>query len=161
MVFSRGALVRRAPKRLGLVSASCGLVAVLFIVLGWGGLIFVIGGVVVPAWAVSVVLCATSLVLAVIDGRTRAKLRDQGVLRETPRPYVLAAYALISLATVGCVFAMLGDAVYSATYKVLTPVAPDGCMAVVREASFFVAGQGEVYAVHPLASIFHEAWFPV
>jgi len=122
---------------------------VVFIALGWGGLIFMIAVVVVPAWAVSVFLCAASIVLAVIDGRTRAKAQGREVLRKTPRPYGFAAYALVSLAAVGCVFAVLGDVVYGATYTVLTPVAPNGCTAVVRETSFFNTGEGEVHAVHP------------
>lgn len=57
--------------------------------------------------------------------------------------------ALITLGVAGSVLAFVGDAVYSTTYTLLRPTGPDGCQAVVREASFLVAGQGQVYAVHP------------
>lgn len=148
MESSRHVAVQSAVRRLGLLIAFCGLSAVVLIALGWSGLIFVLGGVVIPIWGISVVLGVTSIALALFDRRIRAKLNDQGGLRETSRPRVFAVKALISLGVTGCVLAMLGDAAYSATYTVLTPAGSDGCQAVVRETSFFMAGQGEVYAVH-------------
>jgi len=134
------------------VTAFCGLSAVVLIALGWSGLIFVLGGVIVPAWGIGFVLCLISLVLTPFDRRIRAKLNREAGLSKSSWPRAFTAQAFISLGILACVLAILGDTAYSATYTVLAPAGPDGCQAVVREESFLMAGRGEVYAVHRLAS---------
>ncbi|MFH0248478.1 hypothetical protein ACG5V6_09655 [Streptomyces chitinivorans] len=39
------------------------------------------------------------------------------------------------------------DLILNVEYRVLRPAGPEGCTAVVRETSFLVIGNGEVYAV--------------
>ncbi|MEC5181962.1 hypothetical protein RCH07_003334 [Arthrobacter sp. CG_A4] len=150
MGLRRNVASHRARGRLRLAAVFCGLPAILLIVLGWFGLIFVIGGVVVPALTISTVLSAAAVVLAVLDRRNRTKAKDRAPFRNFPWPSVFAVQVLIFLAVAGCVLAILGDASHSTKYRVLTPAGPDGCQAVVLEGSFFIAGRGEVFAVHPL-----------
>ncbi|GAA2177775.1 hypothetical protein GCM10009784_29600 [Arthrobacter parietis] len=142
---------RFVVERLVPVIAFCGLSAVVLLALSWGGLIFVIGDVVVPAWVISAVFCVMSLVFALFDRRSRVKLQRKqegsGSLRKS-RPRVFTAHVLTTLGVAGCVLAIVWDVAYSVTYTVLTPAGSDGCQAVVREASFLMAGGGEIYAVH-------------
>ena len=150
MELSRNVTSHSLRGRLRLAAVFCGLPAILLIVLGGFGLIFVIGGVVVPAWTISTGLSAAAVVLTVVDRRNRAKLEDRAPFRDSPWPSVFAVRVLIFMAVAGCALTILGDAAYSTTYRVLTPAGPAGCQAVVREGSFFIAGRGEVFAVHPL-----------
>lgn len=148
MGFSRSVAIHPAQRRFRRASAFCGLSAILLIALGWSGLILVVGGLIIPPWIVGSVLCGISVVLAAINRRIRIGLEDQ----ESPqarRSTGSFSRALITLGIAGSVIAFLGDAAYSTTYTLLRPTGPDGCQAVAREASFFVAGQGQVYAVLP------------
>ncbi|MEU2181948.1 hypothetical protein [Streptomyces thermolilacinus] len=50
-------------------------------------------------------------------------------------------------AVLGTAWGVVDDLASNVKYRVLRPAGPGGCTAVVREASFLVIGNGEVYAV--------------
>ncbi|MFV2118338.1 hypothetical protein ACE14D_07780 [Streptomyces sp. Act-28] len=50
-------------------------------------------------------------------------------------------------AALGTAWGAVGDLTSNVEYRVLRPAGPGGRTAVVREASFLLAGDGEVYAV--------------
>lgn len=138
----------RGP-RVRFASVLCSLVALLLVVLGWRGLIFVLGTFVLPPWVVSAGLCGVSVILTVVDRRLT---RSEDTPETSPgRNHIALVRRLTTaLAVGGCVCAFVGDATLSATYTVLGPSASNGCRAVARESSFLMAGRGQVYAVHPV-----------
>jgi hypothetical protein len=129
-------LLRRA-------ATCCLLLAAVTAVANVGGLVLVIAGGVLPAWAVSAMLLAGSLALVLIcrhAARGGSKTRRNALVSLLHR-LVVFGVGLSSLT------GALGD--LSATYHVLEPAGPNGCRAVVREYSFLFAGSGAVYAVGP------------
>jgi hypothetical protein len=54
---------------------------------------------------------------------------------------------LIVTAALGTTWGAVDDLISNVEYRVLRPAGPGGCTAVVRETSFLVTGNGEVYAV--------------
>ncbi|MEU1486178.1 hypothetical protein [Streptomyces sp. NPDC005752] len=120
---------------------------VLAAVAGWSSLIVVVGGQVIPAWVVGSSLLVISLILAGVH--TVRKLGAADDKAPIPRPGLrhLVLGLLAAAAGLGCVFGAVSDLAGGADYRVLRPVGPDGCVAVVRETSFLKASDGVVYAV--------------
>lgn len=145
---SRSVDIDHVRRRLRRVSTACGVSAVVLVVLGWSGLMFAVGGVVIPPWATAGVLCGIAIVLEVISRRNRGGPEDQPATRERSRMGNLQLVGII-LGFVGAILALLGDAAYGATYTLLNPTGPGGCQVVARETSFWMSGEGQVYAVHP------------
>ncbi|MBN0048431.1 hypothetical protein JS756_30885 [Streptomyces actuosus] len=113
----------------------------------WSSLLLVVQGRVIPGWGVSAVLLALSLALR--RALTRAhRPTDASRLRQKPTTWVRAGNRLLIVtAVLGTAWGAVDDLVSDAEYLVLRPAGPGGCTAVVRETSFLVIGQGEVYAV--------------
>lgn len=149
MTSSRRLAGNPTKLRVRFASALCSLVALLLVVLGWSGLIFVLGALVLPPWLVGAGLCGVSVVLSVVNRRLALGEDDQ---EASPGSHhtALVRRVTTTLAVGGCVFAFLGDAAVGATYTVLEPSASNGCRAVARESSFLMAGGGQVYSVHPV-----------
>lgn len=116
--------------------------AVLAGAIGWTDALAVVGGQVIAAWKVggALLLACLALVLAAsaLSRRSQAAGEEVG-----PRRWMLVAPA--AAAGLGVVWGAVGD--LGAEYHVLEPTGPGGCRAVVREASFLLAGSGEVFAV--------------
>ena len=126
------------------VAVGCAVLAVVVMLGGWGGLLWVVAGHVVPGWALAGVLLG--VLLAQRLARRLALRRERGAdagARSVRRPWLMTLLTVV--AAVGSGLDAVGDV--GATYHVLTPTGPDGCRAVVREVSFLLAGRGDVYAV--------------
>ncbi len=149
MTSSRRLAGHSIKQRVRFAAAVCSLVALLLVGLGWCGLIFVLGAFVLPPWVVSAGLCSVSVVLSVVHGRLIIGEDDRETSPGSHRTALVWRVAT-PLAVGGCVFAVLGDAAFGATYTVLEPSASNGCRAVARESSFLMAGGGQVYSVHPV-----------
>ncbi|MER5777492.1 hypothetical protein ABT144_25030 [Streptomyces sp. NPDC002039] len=141
---------RRVPRPAlyPLITAGCLLLSC---AAGWSNMLLLVAGRVIPSWAVSAALLLVSLVLMGVaavrrlseDGRRRSEDgRKTG--RHMALPPFLRGLAVV-VAVLGSVFGVLGDV--GAEYHVLHPTGPHGCRAVVRETSFLVIGNGDVYAV--------------
>lgn len=111
---------------------------------GWGNVLLVILGQVIPGWAVSAALLVVSLVLMRVVVRSTTEPS-----RRPARARVLRGL-LVAAAGLGCAVGVLDDLGSSSDYRVLEPTGPNGCTAVVRETSFLKIGNGEVYAVGPV-----------
>ncbi|MEV0095340.1 hypothetical protein [Streptomyces sp. NPDC050738] len=116
-------------------------------VASWSDLLLIVAGQVIPGWAASAALLLTVLTFKRVHTalyRTPTTLAPPHRRSALPRlvPGLLAAAAALGVAFGGA-SDLLGDA----NYLVLQPAGPGGCTAVVRETSFLVIGDGEVYAV--------------
>jgi len=136
----------RAPGRVAAPStyrwAAVGC-AVLAGAVGWTDALALIGGQVIAAWKVggALLLLCLALVMAASALSRRPSMGEEA----GPRRWMRVAPA--AAAGLGVAWGAVGD--LSAEYHVLEPTGPGGCRAVVREASFLLAGSGEVYAVGP------------
>ena len=125
-------------------AATCCLVfAAAATVASFGGLVVVIAGGVLPGWAISAILLAASLALLLLSRRAAGGRSSTRQNARSPLLHRLVAFAVGVSSLIGA----LGD--LSATYHVLEPAGPNGCLAVAREYSFLFAGSGAVYAVGP------------
>lgn len=127
------------------VAMGCRVLAAVVVAAGWSGLLLVVGGRVVPGWALGGVLLVASLTPGLFRRRVREPApgpRDAG-----RRPGWALTLLTVGTALAGALGA-LND--LSATYHVLTPDGPGGCRAVARETSFLFAGSGAVYEVGPV-----------
>ncbi|MEU9984867.1 hypothetical protein [Streptomyces sp. NPDC050856] len=127
------------PARRVVIATGCVLLAA---TAAWSDLLLVVLGHVVPGWAVGGALLVTAPVIMRVGTAPRRPVAD-GVVKErraVPR-WVLGLAAVV--AGLGSVLGAVGD--LGADYRVLEPRGPGGCRAVVREASFLLAGSGEVY----------------
>lgn len=149
MTSSRSLVSYSLAQRVHWASVLCGVAALVDLVLGWCGLILVLGEFVLPPWVVGVVLSVVSVILGLVHRRLIVGEDDRrtasGGRREVPM-----WRGVTPLTVGGCVVAFLGDAAFGASYSVLEPAASGGCRAVTRESSFFMAGGGQVYSVHPM-----------
>ncbi|MEB3967035.1 hypothetical protein OKJ48_43390 [Streptomyces kunmingensis] len=111
----------------------------------WSSLLLVVQGRVVPGWAVSAGL------LVVVLGLRRWVSRAAGGPAGLSGPRAVRVRRgqrlLVAVAVLGTAWGAVDDVISGAEYHVLRPAGPDGCTAVVRETSFLVIGNGEVYAV--------------
>lgn len=116
-------------------------------VASWSSLLLVVRGRVVPGWGVSAVLLVVSLVLRWSLTRV-GRLTDAAKLRRKQAKWARSGSSLlIATAALGITWGAVDDLVSNVEYRVLRPVGPDGCVAVARETSFLMIGNGEVYAV--------------
>lgn len=114
-------------------------------VVSWTDLLIVIAGHVLPAWGLSLALLVVTPVLVRV--RARRRRRELPVLELAPRRGLPRSVPVL-LTFAGVTGTALGAFLdLPATYHVLDPRGPDGCKAVVREASFLLGGNGDVYAV--------------
>lgn len=142
MTMPRRSTGRLSKRRLGRTSVLCAVAAMMLVVLGWCGLMLVLGPFVLPPWTIGTALLVAAVILSCIYQRLG--------IGEDDRTMTPAWRAVTTMAVVGCVVAFLGDAAFGATYTVLKPSAPGGCQAVARESSFLMSGGGQVYSVHPI-----------
>jgi hypothetical protein len=149
MTSSRDLVSHSLAQRLHWASVLCGEAALVILVLGWCGLILVLGAFIPPPWLVGVVLSAVSVILGLVH-RHLVVGKDDRETSPGGRRVAPVWRAVTPLAVGGCVVAFLGDAAFGATYTVLDPSASDGCRAVARESSFLMSGGGQVYSVHPI-----------
>lgn len=122
--------------------------AVLVGAVGWTEALVVVGGQVIAAWMAggALLLACLALVMVASALSSRPSVADGKAGGPSgPRPWMLLAPALT--AVLGVAWGVVGD--LGVEYHVLEPTGPGGCRAVVREASFLLAGRGEVYAVGP------------
>ncbi|WLQ65139.1 hypothetical protein [Streptomyces glycanivorans] len=128
----------------------------LAVVAGWSSLLLVVMGRVVPGWAVGTGLCLVSLILMAVHVVRRVSADDtypQG-RRVLPR---VALALLTAAAGLGSAAGAVSDLLGGADYRVLEPVGPYGCTAVVRETSFLKISDGVVYAVGPTGVAWRES----
>ncbi|MGW0522275.1 hypothetical protein [Crossiella sp. NPDC003009] len=135
--------LRTAARSITVVGTAIGVLVTAFVVIvvwWFAGLVLVLGGWVLPGWALGGVL----LVLSVTLWRYGVAIRlpEAKIRRVLPRWSVVWLAVLTGL---GALLGTLGD--LNADYRVLQPPGPNGCQAVVRETSFLFSGNGEVYAV--------------
>ncbi|MGW4498490.1 hypothetical protein ACWENR_07720 [Micromonospora sp. NPDC004336] len=131
---------RTAPLRS--VAAGCAVLAAVLVAAGWSGLLLVVGGRVVPGWALGGALLVVSWALLLFRRRVRASSPGPAATGRGPR---WALTLLTVLTALGSALGGLND--LSTTYHVLTPDGPGGCRAVARETAFLFAGSGAVYEV--------------
>ncbi|MFI7501309.1 hypothetical protein ACIBVL_22950 [Streptomyces sp. NPDC049687] len=113
----------------------------------WSSLLLVVQGRVIPGWGVSAALLVVSLVLRRALTRV-GRPADASTLPGKRATWArLGSILLIVTAVLGSARGAVDDLVSDAEYRVLSPAGPGGCRAVVRETSFLVIGNGEVYAV--------------
>ncbi|WP_147433672.1 hypothetical protein [Galactobacter caseinivorans] len=116
-------------------------------VLGFFGLLLVVGQLVIPGWVVGGVLLLAALILLVVDGvKRRGPSRAEGGSGRSRLPWTVKALAVLVVAASG--FGAASD-IGGVRYHVLSPAGGDGCRVVVREASFLFSGSGSAYAVGP------------
>jgi hypothetical protein len=132
------------------IATGCLLLAV---AAGWSSMLIVVVGRVVPGWALSATLIFVSLVLVRVVAVRHRSTVDLTTSRRLTLPRFIRGL-LVAAAGLGSAFGVLGD--LSSEYHILRPTSPDGCTAVVREASVLFGGRGEVYAVGPTGI----AWRP-
>ncbi|WP_166021199.1 hypothetical protein [Streptomyces chilikensis] len=122
---------------------------VLAAVAAWGSLLLVVQGRVIPGWGVSAALLVAVLVFrwAFTRRRRRDGTSPLGLPRKQAEWARRTSALLIVTAVLGTVLEATADLLVSAEYHVLHPEGPEGCTAVVRETSFLVIGDGEVFAV--------------
>ncbi|MCO1574740.1 hypothetical protein M8C13_03075 [Crossiella sp. SN42] len=148
-VFPRGysglvrSQLRTAARSITVVGTAIGVLVTAFVVIvvwWFAGLVLVLGGWVLPGWA----LGGGLLVLSVTLWRYGVAIRlpEAKIRRVLPRWSVAWLAVLTGLCAL---LGALGDVF--ADYRVLRPPGPDGCQAVVRESAVVLAGRGEVYAV--------------
>ncbi|SCL64287.1 hypothetical protein GA0070606_3942 [Micromonospora citrea] len=118
------------------------MLAAVVVAAGWSGLLLVVGGRVVPGWALGGVLLVASWTLALFRRRVRASASGPAARAHRSR---WALTLLTVLTAAGSALGGLND--LSTTYHVLTPDGPGGCRAVARETAFLFAGSGAVYEV--------------
>lgn len=116
-------------------------------VASWNSLLLVVQGRVVPGWGVSAALLVVSLVLRWALTRVGRPTSTSRLLRKRATWARLGSSLLIVTAVLGTGWGAVDDLISDAEYHVLRPPGPEGCTAVVREASFLVIGSGEAYAV--------------
>lgn len=122
---------------------------------GWSSLLLVVMGRVVPGWAVGTGLCLVSLILMAVHVVRRVSADDtypQG-RRVLPR----VALALDGGSRTRQCGRSGQRPLGGADYRVLEPVGPYGCTAVVRETSFLKISDGVVYAVGPTGVAWRES----
>ncbi|MFJ8447415.1 hypothetical protein [[Kitasatospora] papulosa] len=124
--------------------ATVGLV--LAVAAGWSNLLLVVMGHVVPGWAVGAGLCFVSLILMTAHAVRRVSADDMFLPGRRMLPGVALAL-LTAAAGLGSAGGAVSDLLGGADYRVLEPVGPHGCTAVVRETSFLKISDGMVYAV--------------
>lgn len=129
------------PSRLFQATVVLLLLVPLCTVLGWAGLLLVVGEQVVPGWLLGAGLLVASVVLLTVDVIRRRSISPLKVL---PKRGLVTSLAVISVISSG--FSALDD-LSSAKYFVLSPANSDGCRVAVREFSFLFAGRGTVYVV--------------
>lgn len=116
-------------------------------VLGFFGLLLVVGQLVIPGWMVGGVLLLAALILLVVDGvKRRRPAKAEGVSGRSRLPWSVKALAVLVVVASG--FAAASD-IGGVRYHVLSPASGDGCRVVVREVSFLFSGSGSAYAVGP------------
>ncbi|UUU23764.1 hypothetical protein [Streptomyces sp. DSM 40750] len=116
-------------------------------VASWSSLLLVVQGRVVPGWGVSATLLVVSLLLRWALTQVGRPTDASRHPREPARWARLGSSLLIATAVLGTAWGAVDDLTSDADYRVLRPAGPGGCTAVVRETSFLVIGNGEVYAV--------------
>ncbi|MFI9629580.1 hypothetical protein [Streptomyces sp. NPDC052042] len=116
-------------------------------VASWSSLLLVVQERVVPGWGVSAALLVMSLVLRWALTRVGRPAGASSLPPKRATSARLASRLLIVTAMLGTAWGAVDDLISDAKYHVLHPAGPGGCMAVVRETSFLVIGNGEVYAV--------------
>ncbi|WP_436988711.1 hypothetical protein [Streptomyces sp. enrichment culture] len=130
------------------VSTAAGIGSlVLAAVASWSSLLLVVRGRVIPGWGVSAVLLVVSLFLQWALTRVGHLSDASKFLRKRAEWARLGSSLLIVTAALGTTWGVVDDLTSNVRYRVLRPAGPEGCTAVVREASFLMAGNGEVYAV--------------
>ncbi|WP_055688222.1 MULTISPECIES: hypothetical protein [Streptomyces] len=113
----------------------------------WSSLLLVVQGRVIPGWGVSAVLLVVSLVLQWALTRVGRLTDASKLLRKRVKWARLGSSLLIVTAALGTTWGAVDDLISNVEYRVLHPAGSGGCTAVVRETSFLVIGNGEVYAV--------------
>lgn len=113
----------------------------------WSSLLLVVQGRVIPGWGVSAALLVVSLVLRWALTRVGRPTGTSRLLRKRADRARLGSGLLIVTAVLGTAWGAADDLISNVDYRVLRPAGPGGCTAVVRETSFLVTGNGEVYAV--------------
>lgn len=116
-------------------------------VASWSSLLLVVQGRVIPGWGMSAVLLVVSLVLRCALTRVGRPTDASQLLRKRAKWARLGSSLLIVTAALGTTWGAVDDLISNVEYRVLRPAGPGGCTAVVRETSFLVTGDGEVYAV--------------
>jgi hypothetical protein len=127
------------------VAVGCAVLAAVVVAAGWSGLLLMVGGRVVPGWALGGALLVVSSATGLFRRRVRGSAPGPDGADRIPR---WARTLLTVVTALGSALGALND--LSATYHVLTPDGPGGCRAVARETSFLFAGSGEVYEVGPV-----------
>ncbi|MDH2410700.1 hypothetical protein [Streptomyces chitinivorans] len=116
-------------------------------VASWSSLLLAVQGRVIPGWGVSAVLLVVSLVLRWALTRVGRLTDASKLLRKRAKWARLGSSLLIVTAALSTTWGAVDDLILNVEYRVLRPAGPEGCTAVVRETSFLVIGNGEVYAV--------------
>lgn len=116
-------------------------------VASWSSLLLVVQGRVIPGWGVSAALLALSLVLRWALTRVGRPPGGPELPQKAATWARLGSRLLIVTAVLGTAWGAVDDLISDAEYRVLRPAGPEDCTAVVRETSFLVIGEGEVYAV--------------
>jgi hypothetical protein len=137
----------RSDEVLRMCLGLCG--AALAVVLSWLGWVLVVGDRVVPGWVVGAALLVVALVLLWFPRSARVPAADEASGARRAIPCWIRAVGT-GLAVVGLGLAAAGDLFFGAQYQVLASGNADGCRVVTREASFLMAGSGDIYVVRNL-----------
>ena len=137
--------------RLRALEGICLGLAALSAVAQFAGTVVVIGHNVLTPWSLSGYFLIAWLIVRLISARAS---RGRTIPPLTPGVDLLRAVAVVALSLI-CVGSALFDV--SARYSVLDPSSDEGCRAVVREDSFLLGGNGNVYVARPFGFIATQA----
>ncbi|MBC9717815.1 hypothetical protein H9Y04_35320 [Streptomyces sp. TRM66268-LWL] len=146
-------LARRATGLSGYVLGAIVLM-VLAAAVSWSGMLLVFAEQAIPGWQAGAGLFSAGLGLLWMRSKRIRRAPDTAATSLSARTRRLLILFVAATGLVGGLGAA-GDLVEGAEYFVLEPSGPDGCRAVVRESTFLVIGNGEVYTTGAMGIVWH------